>query len=221
MLTPSGVDGSHTWKKKQDRLPHEKPICLWPSTKLGRQKIVTFCFVALGRCLLAIIAPLLAWPQTVALCLALSLSLSQVSLFTFVLTCLSSIVMGTKGMWWELDGNKKNLMRIVWELDNNKRILMGYWWENRKLIETWWEQKKFDGLLMGTRGIWWELFGFFFMSINDTKGFWWEQEEFDGNYLGTWWEIKHPPFQKDNKHPLRACLRNPIGSPVRKNKKHP
>jgi hypothetical protein len=34
-------------------------------------------------------------------------------------------------------------MGIFWELDENKRILMGYRWE----------QKDFDGLLMGTRGI--------------------------------------------------------------------
>jgi hypothetical protein len=35
--------------------------------------------------------------------------------------------MGTKGISWVTDGNKRNLMVIVWELDGNKRILMGYW----------------------------------------------------------------------------------------------
>jgi hypothetical protein len=161
-LTPSGVDGSHTWKKKHDRLPHKKHICLWSSTKLGRQKISTFYFVTLGRCLLVIIAPLLAWPQIVALHLALSPSLSQVSLVHLCahLPILhsggnKSILIGTKGLWWELDGKKKNLMRIFWELDENKRILMGYWWEQEEFDEnflgTWWEQKEFDWNLMGTK----------------------------------------------------------------------
>jgi hypothetical protein len=40
-------------------------------------------------------------------------SLTRVSQFTFVLICLPSIAMGTKGFWWELDGSKTNLMRIV------------------------------------------------------------------------------------------------------------
>jgi hypothetical protein len=31
----------------------------------------------------------------------------------------------------------------------------------------------------------------------------------------------HPPLQKDNKHPLGACLCHPIGSPLQKNMKHP
>jgi hypothetical protein len=34
--------------------------------------------------------------------------------------------MGTKGIRWELDDNKRNSMGILWELDENKRILMGY-----------------------------------------------------------------------------------------------
>jgi len=42
-----------------------------------------------------------------------------------VLTCLSSIAMGTKGFCWELDGNKRNLMGIVWELDENNKNWMG------------------------------------------------------------------------------------------------
>jgi hypothetical protein len=51
------------------------------------------------------------WRSVLALCPRLA----RVSPFTFVLTCLSSIAMGTK----------RNLMGIVWELDENKRILMG------------------------------------------------------------------------------------------------
>ncbi len=174
----------------------EVDLPLWSSTKPGRQKISTFCFVALGRHLSAIVTPLLTYPWIVVFRLTCSLSLSsQVSPFTFMLTCLSSIAMGTKGIWWELDGNKRNFMRILWELYENKRILMGTrgaWWElfenvmgtkgiwlkldgnKRNLIETWREQKNFDVLLMGTGGIWWELFG----KLMRTKGFWWD---FDGN----------------------------------------
>ncbi len=37
--------------------------------------------------------------------------------------------------------------------------------------------------------------------------------------LGTWWEIKSPPLQKDKKHPLGACLGHAIGSPLQKEKK--
>jgi len=39
--------------------------------------------------------------------------------------------------------------------------------------------------------------------------------------LGTWWEIKHPPLQKHNKHVLGACVCHPIGSPLQKNEKQP
>jgi hypothetical protein len=34
--------------------------------------------------------------------------------------------MGTEGLWWVIDENKKSLIGTVWELDENKRILMGY-----------------------------------------------------------------------------------------------
>jgi hypothetical protein len=220
---------------------------MWSSTKLGRQKIPTFCFVTLGRCLSTTAAPRSAYPWIVVFHLTLSLSLSRVSPFTVVLTNLSYIAMKIKGIWWEFDGNMKNLwkffgnlmrtkgywlgfdgnwvgtwriyenslgtwweqkdidwvlmgiwweheefMKILWELDENKRILMGYWWEQeefdemrsfweldrnkRNLFETWWEQKEldwnlmgtknFDGLLMGIRGIWRELFG----NLMRTKG---------------------------------------------------
>jgi hypothetical protein len=44
--------------------------------------------------------------------------------FIFVLTCLSSIAMGTKGFCWEPDGNKRNLMGIFWELGGNKGIFL-------------------------------------------------------------------------------------------------
>jgi hypothetical protein len=81
-------------------------------------------------------------------------------------------------------------------------------------LGTWWEQKDLDGLLVGTRRIWWELFGNVMRTkgswwviggnkknlmgtvweLNENKrilmGYWWEPEEFDGNCLGTWWEIK-------------------------------
>jgi hypothetical protein len=63
------------------------------------------------------IAPLSAYPRIVVFRLTLNPSLSQVSPFTFVLTYLSSIAMGTKGIQWELDENKRNLMRTFWELD--------------------------------------------------------------------------------------------------------
>jgi hypothetical protein len=58
-----------------------------------------------------------------------------------------------------------------------------------------------------------------------TKGFWWL---IDGNkrnlmetVLGTWWEIKPPPLQKDKKHPLWACLRHPIWWPLQNIRKIP
>ncbi len=167
MLTPSGADGLCTWRKKRGRLLCEKQICMWSSTKPGRQKIPTFCFVTLGRRLSTTVAPLSAYPWIVVFHLTLNLSLSWVSPFTFELTSLSYIAMRIKRYWWVNDGNKRNLMRNFWELDGNKRILFETWWEQRNLIKTWWEQ----GILMG---------------------YWWEQEEFDKNYLGTkgfWWDI--------------------------------
>ncbi len=160
------------------------------------------CCCTAGRCLPATVAPLPACPQTVVLCLALCPSLSEVSPITFVLTCLSSIAMRTKRFWWELNGNKRNLMG------------------------TWWEQTDFDELLMGTRGTWWELFpnlvrtkGFWwelFANLVRTKGFWWDIDGNKRNLMGTWWEIKSPSLQKDKKHPLGACLHHPIGSPLQK-----
>ncbi len=122
------------------------------------------------RCLPATVAPLPACPQTAVRCIVLCPSLPGVSPITFVLTC---------GFWWELDGNK--------------RILMSYWWEQEEPDEnclgTWWEQKYFDGILMGTRGIWWER---------------------SGNLMGN----NPPTLQKYKKHPLGACLHHPIGSPL-------
>ncbi len=181
----------HTKEKTQQTAMREVDLPLWSSTKPGRQKITTFCFVALGRHLSAIVTPLLTYPWIVVFRLTCSLSLSsQVSPFTFMLTCLSSIAMGTKGIWWELDGNKRNFMRILWELDENKRILMGYWWEQEELDEnflrTWWEQKEFDWNLMGTKGTWLKLDG----NKRILMCYWWEQEEFDENCLGSWWEQK-------------------------------
>jgi hypothetical protein len=52
--------------------------------------------------------------------------------------------MGTKGFWWIIVRNRRNLIGIFLELDENKRILMGYWWE----------QEEFDGNCVGT---WWEI----------------------------------------------------------------
>jgi hypothetical protein len=59
-----------------------------------------------------------------------------------------------------------------------------------------WEQNDFDGLLMGTRGIWWELSE----NLMRTKGVWsvidGNKKEFDENSIGTrgtWWEFKTPP----------------------------
>ncbi len=141
----------------------------------------------------------------VSLCLALCPSLSLVSPFTFVLTCLSSIAMGTKWFWWELEGNKRNLMGIVWELDENKRILMGYWWEQEEFdgnfLRTWWELKGYWWViegnkknLMGTKGICWvivgnkrNLIGIFLELVENkrilmgTRGIWWE---LCGNLMG-------------------------------------
>jgi hypothetical protein len=90
-------------------------------------------------------------------------------------------------------------------------------WEQKEVTRTWWEQwklmktkdfdelwqdqeevdekfgnlmriKGFDGLLMGTRGIKWELFG---------------------NLM----EIQRPPPLQNKKHPLGACWLHPIDSP--------
>ncbi len=65
-----------------------------------------------------------------------------------------------------IDRNKRNLMgtKGIWlELDGSKRILMGYYWEQEEVdgncLGTWWKQTDFVGTLMGTRGIWGELFG--------------------------------------------------------------
>ncbi len=205
--------GSRTWRKKRCRLPREKKVCPRSSTEPGRQKISNFCSAAPGRRLPATVAPLLACPRTSALCPP----------FSFALTCLYSIVMGTKWFWWELDGN---CLGTWWEQKDIDRLLIG-------IRGSWWEQKEFDWTLMGTRGIWWELYenkrilmgywweweefdgnrkilmGYWweqeefdgnFWELDENKrilmGYWWEQEEFDGNFLGTWWEIKPPPLSK-------------------------
>ncbi len=102
-----------------------------------------YYFVAPSRHLSATIAPLLAYPWIVVFRLTLNPNLSWVSSFIFVLTCLSSIAMGTKGIWWKIDENNRNFMGILWKLDENKRILMGYWWEQEEFdcncLGTWWE----------------------------------------------------------------------------------
>ncbi len=111
--------GSRTWRK----------ICTRSSTKPGRQKIPPFCSAAPGRRLPATVAPLPACPQTAAFRLALCPSLSRVSLFTFVLTCVHLPILhrhGYKRFWWERD----------WELDKNKAYF--------------WEQNEFDGNCLGT-----------------------------------------------------------------------
>ncbi len=112
------------------------------------------------------------------------------------------LLMGTREVWWELFGNLMGTKRICLKLDGNKRNLIETWWEQRILMSywweclgTWWEQKNFDEILVGTRGIRWVLFG---------------------NLMGN-----HPPLQIDNKHPLGGCLHHPIGSPLQKNRKHP
>jgi len=74
--------------------------------------------------------------------------------------------------------------------NGNKRFLLG----------TWWEQNEFDGNLIGTRGIWWELFGNsmgtkvfwleFFENLMRTKGYWWVIDGNKRNLMGTWWEQK-------------------------------
>ncbi len=58
--------------------------------------------------------------------------------------------LGAKGIWWEVDGNK--------------RILMGLLMGPRGI---WWE---FVGKLMGTKEIWWELDGNCLVT-------WWEDYE--------------------------------------------
>jgi hypothetical protein len=65
-----------------------------------------------GRCLPATVAPRPARPQTVALCLALCLSLSGVSPIPFLLTCLSSIAMKTK---WFCPHPFEKIRNIPWE----------------------------------------------------------------------------------------------------------
>jgi hypothetical protein len=42
-------------------------------------------------------------------------------------------LIGTKGFWWVIDGNKRNLIIINWELNENKKILMSYWWDQEEL----------------------------------------------------------------------------------------
>jgi len=154
------------------------------------QKILTFYFVAPCRHLSTIVTPLSACPWIVVFCLTLSPSLSQVSPFTFMLTCFSSIAMGT---WWEQEEFYGNSLGTWWKQKDIDGLLMrtrGTWWElfgnKRNLIETWWEQKEFDWNLMRTKGTWLKLDG------NKIKlmGYWWEQEEFDDNCLGTWWKQK-------------------------------
>ncbi len=68
-----------------------------PATKPDRQKFLNFCSAAPGRRLPAIVAPLPACPRTATLRLVLCPSLSRVSPFPFVLICLPSRAMGTKG----------------------------------------------------------------------------------------------------------------------------
>jgi hypothetical protein len=111
--------------------------------------------------------------------------------------CLSSIAIGTKGFWWELDGNKWNLMGIVWGLDENKRILMGYWWEyqeyDENFLRTWWEQK----ILMG----YWREQQDFDGNKRILMEYWWEQEEFDGNCMGLDGKSSPHPFKNIRNSP--------------------
>jgi hypothetical protein len=97
---------------------------------------------------------------------------------------LCRVGLGKKGIWWELDENKRILTGNV--TDGNKRIFLG----------TWWEQKDFDGLLMKTRGIWWELFGT-----------WWEQKDFDKLLKGTVWELD----RKSSPYPFKTIRNAPWG----------
>jgi hypothetical protein len=86
-------------------------------------------------------------------------------------------------------GSYKNLMETM-EVDENKRI-DALWQEQEEFDEKFgnlMRTKGFDGLLMGTRGIWWELFG---------------------NLM----EIQSPAHLQNKKHPLGACWLHPIGSP--------
>ncbi len=63
-----------------------------------------------------------------------------------------------------LMGTKRILIGIFWVLDGNKRNFFGTWWEqdefdeNRKnLITNWWEQKNFDGNKRYLMGNLWKL----------------------------------------------------------------
>jgi hypothetical protein len=47
-------------------------------------------------------------------------------------------------------------------------------------------------------------------------GIFWELDENRRILMGTIWEIKPQPLQKDKKHPLGACLRHPTVSPLQK-----
>jgi hypothetical protein len=158
--------GSRTWRKKHDRLPPKKQISSQSSTKLvGKKSRLRLC---------ATVAPVLACPR-----LVLCPNLSRVSPFTIVLTCLSSIAMGTKGFWWEHDGIKKefneNLMGtrgIWWELFGNLMRTKGYWWvideSKRNLMGTFW---KFDG------------------NKRNLMNFFWELDENKRILMGYWWEL--------------------------------
>jgi len=60
---------------------------------------------------------------------------------------IDGLLMGTKGIWLELDGNKKNLI--------------GTWWEQEEFDEnflgTWCEKKEIDGNKRNLMGTWWEI----------------------------------------------------------------
>jgi len=83
--------------------------------------------------------------------------------------------------------------------------------------------KEFDGLLMRTRGIWWELFG----NLMRTKGFWLDIDENKRNWIGTVWELDG----KSSIHLFKNIINMPWGhvcttqlahTPSKnKNKKHP
>jgi hypothetical protein len=152
----------------------------------GTQGIWAFCSAAPGRRLRAPGAPLPACPGTAALRFALCPSLSQ-SLDLCVGLC--RVPLGTKGSWWEVNGNKRILIGTWWkqkEFDGNLMKPKGFWWvidgNERNLMRIVWELDENKLILMG---YWWELFG----NWMRTKGYWWVIDENKMNLMGIVWNL--------------------------------
>ncbi len=195
----------------------QKQICSWSSRKPDRQEKSTFCSTAPGRRLPATVAPLPACPRTVVLRLALCPSLTIVRQIS---ACHCS---SPSGLPTNCDAPFSILFESLVSLSVHVRAYLC----SPAYPQKPWEQKEFDGnclgtcknkkiidgLLVGTRWIWWQLPGNligteriwweFSEYLMWTKGIWWEldgnkrnlfgtwwEDEFDENFLGIWWEQK-------------------------------